>query len=1087
MRLVTADPVPRPVLRRAPLRGGVRARIETLGLAATTAVCLFGLGLAARQQSAELRGAAVMDVNDPAAALTAPLAAVFSEPAERDWVAQAVRAHLVQHGPLTHVGALASIRVPAAEVRGNPRLAVLNARLAKNPAAATIPILPAADVAVLKPALSVRASAEYERAVRLAMIEFLLVFWGAHLARRVTGRIGDPIVLPAVQLLTGLGAVAMIALRDPVRDTMAIAAFVHGVSLGVLGLTLVSAVDFEHPRLRRGALVPFAAAVSLAVALVLFGSGPGESGVKVNLLGTQPIEAIRLLAVFALAAYFGRRWELLRELSSVHGPTAGVRRRLRLPRRRDLQPLAIMLLTLFALFFAQRDLGPALVLGCMALGLYGVARGRAALVLLGFACLGIGLTAANWMGVPATLARRVAIWLDPWENGRTGGDQVAHALWAAASGGLRGAGPGAGDGDLVPAGQTDLILAVVSEELGAGGLIVIATLFALLLWRLLRTARRASGEYTSFLVLGCALSIAVPPVVIAGGQLGLLPLSGVATPFLTFGKSSMIVNFLAIGIVLAVAARGRGARRPFEPQIRALALTLAVAAGVILGRGLWVQVVAADAVAVRPTVVRDADGAVRYRYNPRLLAAARTMPRGTVYDRSGVAMATSDAAVAADARHRLRGVPAQWLEECRAAGGRCYPLGGAAFHLLGDFDHETNWGAPNTSFVERDANATLQGFDDRARVVQVGSGAGRVSTTVERDYTDLLPLLRHRRDPSHPAVRAIVERRRDVQLTLDAALQAHVAHALATRASAAGAPAGAVVVVDVKTGGVLASASYPWPRLSAEAEGTDMTRAALLDRARYGLYPPGSTFKLIAAAAALAASGSSPAPAFVCDRLPDGRVGARVRGVPRPVRDDPTDREPHGRIGLRQALVVSCNAYFAQLAVQLGPEALRAAAAPPQIQVSSTPARLRGTLAHAGYGQGEVLASPLRMARAVAAIAGSGAIRDAPLVTAGGAPRAGTPWLRAADAAFLRGAMREAVTSGTGRSLSGHAVAIAGKTGTAEVQNAASHAWFVGFAPAAAPSIAFAVVVEHAGYGGRVAAPLAGDVVTAARLTGVLR
>ena len=97
------------------------------------------------------------------------------------------------------------------------------------------------------------------------------------------------------------------------------------------------------------------------------------------------------------------------------------------------------------------------------------------------------------------------------------------------------------------------------------------------------------------------------------------------------------------------------------------------------------------------------------------------------------------------------------------------------------------------------------------------------------------------------------------------------------------------------------------------------------------------------------------------------------------------------------------------------------------------------------------------------------------------------PWLRAPDAAFLRSAMREAVTSGTGHVLASHPVAIAGKTGTAEVQGAPSHSWFVGFAPAEAPRIAFAVVVENAGYGGRVAAPLAGDIVSAARATGVMR
>jgi peptidoglycan glycosyltransferase len=365
---------------------------------------------------------------------------------------------------------------------------------------------------------------------------------------------------------------------------------------------------------------------------------------------------------------------------------------------------------------------------------------------------------------------------------------------------------------------------------------------------------------------------------------------------------------------------------------------------------------------------------------------------------------------------------------------------------------------------------------------------GTTHTLLARDFSELLPLMRHKRDPSHREVRRMVDKSRDVRVTLDGPLQASVAQALDRRAASVHAPGGAAVVVDVATGAVLASTSYPWPALDESEEAGPPAPAELLDRARYGLYPPGSTFKLIAAAAALTEEGASRTPTFVCERLEDGRVGAHVRGASRPIRDDLTDKTPHGRVDLRKGLVVSCNAYFAQLALHLGPQAISRAAAPPQIQVSATPASLRGTLPHAGYGQGEALASPLRMARAVAAIAGNGVIHEAHIVQPEAKITAtNRPWLRAGDAAFLRSAMREAVTSGTGRVLASHPVAIAGKTGTAEVQGAPSHSWFVGFAPADSPRIAFAVVVENAGYGGRVAAPLAGDIVSAARATGVMR
>jgi peptidoglycan glycosyltransferase len=134
------------------------------------------------------------------------------------------------------------------------------------------------------------------------------------------------------------------------------------------------------------------------------------------------------------------------------------------------------------------------------------------------------------------------------------------------------------------------------------------------------------------------------------------------------------------------------------------------------------------------------------------------------------------------------------------------------------------------------------------------------------------------------------------------------------------------------------------------------------------------------------------------------------------------------------------------------------------------------------------------MARVAAALASDGALRDvvvtrepASTAQARAGANPGKRWLDPAGAAALRRDMRAVVTSGTGRSLASHAVAIAGKTGTAEVDGKRSHAWFVGFAPYDAPRIAFATIVENAGYGGRVAAPLAGELVSAAAARGLLQ
>jgi cell division protein FtsI/penicillin-binding protein 2 len=398
--------------------------------------------------------------------------------------------------------------------------------------------------------------------------------------------------------------------------------------------------------------------------------------------------------------------------------------------------------------------------------------------------------------------------------------------------------------------------------------------------------------------------------------------------------------------------------------------------------------------------------------------------------------------------------------------------------------------------VEEDFDARLKGFDDRPHAIEVHNPrTDRVSIVIRRDYTELLPLVRHKREPTHPDVQRLLSRDRDVHLTLDAGLQVMAARALRRRAESVGSGGGAAVVLDANSGELLASASYPWPDGAESAEEDTAAVVAsrpLLDRARYGLYPPGSTFKLVTAVAALRADPSEQLSTYQCVRLPDGRVGGRVRGVGHPIRDDALDHIPHGKVDLHRALVMSCNPYFAQLAQRIGPKALEETASAAQIAVAARPAldNLPRTLPHAGYGQGDVVASPLRMAAVVAALASNGELRDVrvtrkPLP----GPLPSVRWISAEGAATLRGYMREVVTSGTGRMLAGHRVPIAGKTGTAQVDNARSHAWFVGFAPYARSRrhIAFAVLVENAGYGGRVAAPLAGDIVSAAQALRLLQ
>ncbi len=1078
--------------------------IEMLGLLIASAVILAGMVLAhaaqVRRVAATVPAAGVLALralNAPAE--LEPVLTMFESPFERQEAARALFLRAIAEPPLQHVGGLAGVTLPASDIRRDARFVQLRPRLERRAGSTEVAVLSAAELAAIKPRLAVRTIDEFNARVGRATAWFLAAFWLAHLFRRWRRRDDDPVLLPAVMLLCGIGMITMLGLRDPLRDTIAAALFAGGATGGVLVLVLASEVDFEASRLRRSVLVPLGLALALAVLLLLFGSGPGASGVKVNLLGAQPVEAIRLLVVFALAAYFGRRLELLRELSEPVTRSRPWLRYVRVPRWTDVRPVFASMALVLTFFFLQKDLGPALVLSCVFLALYGVGRGHVAFVLTGVAMLVGGFALAYWLGVPETVRHRVAIWTDPWNNGVVGGNHIAHGLWALATGATWGSGPGLGSSQAIPAGHTDFVLAAVGEELGYAGLLVVVALYTLVCWRCLRIAARAPGDYSAFLATGLALALIVQTLVIAGGMLSLIPLAGVVTPFLSFGRSSMLANAFGIGVVLAIAKRRAAVRAHLAGPIRALGATLAVAGMVLAARAGWIQVVRADDVASASALAQQADGGYRFEHNPRLLAAARTLERGTIYDRNGLPLATSrpDEIASIEAMYRAAGVVVQ--QSC-VPDERCYPLGGVAFHVIGDWSTQANWAARNSSYVERESDAELKGYDDRSRVVEVvHPRTGRREQAIKRDFRELLPLVRERYRPSSRAARALVERNRDVRTSIDARLQLRTAMALRDRIQAAGTAHGAAVVLDAATGDVLASVSYPWPspdelREAGDGRTENGLVERLLDRARYGLYPPGSTFKLLVAAAALRTGADDES--YACVRLPDGRVGQYLRGSSRPVRDDPLDRTPHGRVGLRRALIVSCNAHFAQLAQHLGPEPLLDAASVFQIDLARTPtpAGLRPTLAHAGYGQGQVVVSPIKMARVSSAIAAAGktpparpvAVATAAASTdgAGGTGSAeARRFLAPADAARLEEAMRAVVTSGTGRSLAGAVSPIAGKTGTAEVANAPAHSWFTGFAPSGGTGrrLAFAVVIENAGYGARAAAPVAGEIVAAAR------
>jgi len=333
-------------------------------------------------------------------------------------------------------------------------------------------------------------------------------------------------------------------------------------------------------------------------------------------------------------------------------------------------------------------------------------------------------------------------------------------------------------------------------------------------------------------------------------------------------------------------------------------------------------------------------------------------------------------------------------------------------------------------------------------------------------------------------VRERRDRGYDLRLTLDLQLQRRAWELLGDRR-------GGVVAIEPSTGNILALVGKPSfdPHDVAGAIGEESAEVTLLNRATQGLYPPGSSFKILVAAAALDARAIDEGFTVTCqgtEVIHDDRIRCWKQGG-------------HGTIALREGLAQSCNIYFANVGLQLGPDRFtryaRAFGFGERVELgipvtpSSVPSGDRlytAMLLESSFGQGEVQVTPLQMAWIAATIANHGELMELRLLdavldgddvlpVAAHGRRGYAVSARAADQ--VAELMRNAVESGTARSGGVPGVATAGKTGTAENPHGDSHAWYVAFAPVADPQIAVAVVAENAGSGGAVAGPIARGVM----------
>lgn len=885
-------------------------------------------------------------------------------------------------------------------------------------------------------------------------------FAAAHIGVRIFAPGADPAILPIVFTLSGVGITFVTRLQPDAALGQVIYLFL-GVGLMVGTLAVVKNLEV----VKRYKYVLGIAGIILLVLPMLIGTEiyGSKLWIKIGGFQFQPGEFAKVFIVLFLAGYLAEN----RELLSISNRTVlGIK----FPRLRLLYPLFIVWGVCLLVVAFERDLGSALLFYTIFLIMLYVATGRVSYVLIGLALLAVG--AFGMYQIMSHVQVRVAIWLDPFSDAQNLGYQIVQSLFSLADGGLTGVGIGKGMADIIPVVASDMIFAAIGEEMGLLGGSAVLLLFMLFAVRGLTTAARAKSDLAAFSAAGLTAAISFQAFTIVGGVTKLIPLTGVTLPFMSQGGSSLLASFVIVGLLLRAGdeatgrsteiantstglatagyrttVRGSHMRRPAldTPEsgllgrvalanrlTRTVFLFTALFA-VLIGNITYIQVIKASEYQDMPS-------------NNHTINKARYIKRGSIITSDGLTLAES-------------------IQQADGTYARSYPNGNLAAHVVGYYSQQYG-----TMGIENTQNDTLTG---------------------SKDYSSWQNALNSLAGISEPG--------NSVQLTIDSRIQRAAEQALSGRV-------GAIVALDPRTGAVLAWASAPTfdnTNIQAAIEAANAsggTDTSMYDRATLALYTPGSTFKVITLASALDNGMAT------LDSTYDspGRMeigGADVVSV---------NERGHGTISLARAFAVSSNTVFGQVATGLGADKLVSTARAfgygqklgldftSAASIMPDPAEMtEWELAWAGagqpVGQGHTpgpQTTVMQNAVMAATIANGGVAMNPYVVSQVLAPdgtvlkttrgRSLGQAVGSGTADQVKQAMLDVVQSGTGSAARIPGVKVAGKTGTAETNNATANSTFVGFAPYDTPTVAISVVIEQNAKGEESAAGVAGQVLRAA-------
>ncbi|MCR1785373.1 FtsW/RodA/SpoVE family cell cycle protein [Nocardioides carbamazepini] len=380
-----------------------------------------------------------------------------------------------------------------------------------------------------------------------------LLVVAAHVAVRIVAPYADPVLLPVVAALNGLG-LAIIHRIDLAKDTGLASQQLTWMTLGVVLFVGTLIVLPDHRLLARFTYTSGLTAIALLILPMIPGLGTQINGARIWIsLGPfsfQPGEIAKMLLVITFAGYL----VVHRDALALAGRRVVF---VDLPRGRDLGPILMMWVVSLGILVLQRDLGSSLLFFGLFLVMLYVATERPGWLVVG-ALLFFGGAAVAFR-IFSHVQSRVDIWLDPFADADSSGYQLVQALYGFAWGGLVGRGLGEGMPQRVPYVESDFILAAIGEELGLTAVMAVLLLYGLVVERALRAALISRDGFGKLVATGLAAVFALQVFVVIGGVTRLIPLTGLTTPFLSYGGSSLVANWVIIAILLRISDQ---ARRP---------------------------------------------------------------------------------------------------------------------------------------------------------------------------------------------------------------------------------------------------------------------------------------------------------------------------------------------------------------------------------------------------------------------------------------------------------------------------------------------------------------------------------------------